>query len=589
MLRRSFLRLRLHIATLLALLLAVCTALAAPKVSGTLSTSTASVGEAVEFELTIEGADAPDEIPVPDVEGLQIQASGQNRQLSIINGNVSNRLILTYSVVPKREGKFTIPAIEVRAGGQLLKTQPATLTVAPGEAVKEAGDLAFAKISLPKKSLFVGEVAPMEVKFFLDASARWSLPKMPTLSGDGFTMRPFDKPVQRNVELGGKTYLVVTFKTVITPGKAGKLNIGPMPAELTVSKPGNRRARRPDPFDDIFGRNFAPPQEITVTAPALEIEVKPLPLAGKPKDFSGAIGKFDFDATGTPQRVKAGEPVNMKLTIKGSGNFDRIGQPQPDDADGWQVYSAKEDFQGDSGATEGMKTFELPVTPLKAKKTMPVFSFSYFDPEAEKYVTLKSAAAPLVVEGALATPTPTPAPATVKTPEAPREQPKPAAQDILANLPDIGPASASFGPALSPAVFFSVMFAPVPLAFAFIAWRRRRGDSRLARIAALKRERAALLARVKGATGRAEVLDAAVKAMRVHVQLENGAVPEDDPSVMLGLRKVDAGTEKVLREIFEARAELLYAGAGRGEDRIGETERDRVLDAVANFERSAKQ
>lgn len=587
MTRRLFFRLRLPFAALLALLFPICAAHAAPKVSGALSSSTASVGEAVEYELTIEGADAPDEIPALNVDGLQIQQMGQNRQLSIINGNVSNRLILTYSVVPKREGKFTIPAVEVRAGGQVLKTQPATLTVAPGEAVQETGDLAFAKISLAKKSLYVGEVAPMEVKFFLDASARWNLPKMPTLSGDGFTMRPFDKPAQRNVELGGKTYLVVTFKTVLTPGKAGKLNIGPMPAELSVSKPGNRRARRPDPFDDIFGRNFAPPQEITVTAPALEIEVKPLPFEGRPKDFSGAIGNFEFDASGTPQRVKAGEPVSMKLTIKGSGNFDRIGQPQLVKADGWQVYSAKEDFQGDSGATEGTKTFELPVTPLTANTMMPVFIFSYFDPEAEKYVTLKSASAPLVVEDAQPSATPTPAP--LKTPDVPREQPKSAEQDILANLPDIGPASAAFAPSFSPAVFFSMMFAPVPLAVLFIAWRRRRNDSKLARITALKREKAALLAQVKSAAGRAEVLDAAVKAMRIHVQLENGAAPEDDASTLLKLRKVDAETEKVLRDIFEARTELLYAGVGRADDRIAETERDRVLDAVTTFERSAKR
>ena len=57
---------------------------------------------------------------------------------------------------------------------------------------------------------------------------------------------------------------------------------------------------------------------------------------------------------------------------------------------------------------------------------------------------------------------------------------------------------------------------------------------------------------------------------------------------MLGSRKLDAETEKALREIFEARAELLYAGA-RESDRISETERDRVLDAVADFERSPRR
>ena len=586
--RRIFPRAKI-LAALLALLCAVFpvphSTAAEPNVRGFLSTNTAGVGDAVEYELTIEG-ELTENPPAPGVDGIEVSGPGVNRQLSIINGNMTHRLILTYQLVPKREGKFTIPALEVRVGGKVLRTLPATLTVAPGGTMKEAGDFAFAKISLAKKSLYVGEVAPMEVRFYLDATARWNLPGMPTPSGDGFTTRPFEKPTERNVTLGGKRYDIATFSTVITPGKAGKISVGPMPANFVVSRL-DRRAQR----FDIFSGGFGPAQELTVTAQELEIEVKPLPVAGRPKDFSGAIGKFEFEATGTPQRVKAGEPVSMKLVIKGSGNFDRIGQPPLAEPDGWTTYSAKQDFKaGDSAGIEGVKTFELPVTPTANKTTMPVFAFSFFDPEAAKYVTLKSAAAPLAVEGAPVIAAATPAPAGVKIPEPPKEQPKPAVQDILANLPDIGAASAAFGPSASPAVFLATLFAPAPVAFVFLAWRRRRSDGKLARIAALRRERASLLSQVKGAAGRAEVLDAAVKAMRIQTQIESGGAAADDDAVaLLGSRKLDAETEKSLREIFEARAELLYAGAARESDRISDRERDRVMDAMANFEKSPKR
>ena len=585
--RRIFFRLPIRLAALVALLLSLCAGFAESKVRGTLSTSTASVGEAVEYELTIEGSESPENPPAPNVDGLELRGTSQSKQLSFVNGNVSNRLILTYTLVPKREGKFTIPALEVRVGARVLKTLPATLTVAPGETMKEAGDLAFAKISLPKNTLYVGEVVPMEVRLYLDGSARWDLRSMPTLNGDGFTTRPFGKPSERNITLDGKTYHLVTFSTVITPGKAGKISIGPVPANLVVSKPSRNSQRF-----DIFGRDAGPAQEMSVSAPVLEIQVKPLPVEGRPKDFSGAIGKFEFEAAGTPQRVKVGEPVSMKLTIRGSGNFDRIGQPPLAEPDGWTTYSAKQNFQaGDSAGTEGVKTFELPVTPTARKTTMPVFAFSFFDPEAAKYVTLKSAAAPLTVEGTPVFAAATPATAAGKNPALPKDEPKtPAVQDILANLPDIGAASAAFGPSISPTVFFAMLFAPVPVAFAFVAWRRRRSDGKIARIAALRRERAGLIARVKNEATRAEVLDAAVKAMRLHTILEcDGAQPDDDASALLGSRKLDAETEKSLREIFEARTELLYAGATRGEDRISERERDRVIEAVANFERSARR
>jgi len=569
---------------LLALLLPLCATAADSKVRGILSSHTASVGESVEYELIIEGSERLENDPTLNVDGLEVRFAGQNRQMSFINGNVSNRLILTYQLVPKREGKFTIPAIEVRLGGQVFKTLPATLTVAPGEKMKEVGDLAFAKIFLPKKSLYVGEVVPMDVRLYLDATSNWDLRAMPAQTGDGFTTRPFGKPAQRNVMLDGKPYTLATFSTVITPGKAGKIAIGPVPANLVVSRP--QRGRQ---AFDLFGRGLGPPTDMTVTAPALEIDVKPLPVAGRPKDFSGAIGKFEFGATGTPERVKVGEPVSMKLTIRGSGNFDRIGQPPLDEPQGWTTYSAKENFSGNEGAgIEGVKTFELPVTPTVAKTTMPVFAFSYFDPETEKYVTQKSAPAPLTVEGVPVIATP--APATAQNSGTPKTEPKtPAVQDILANLPDIGKASAAFGPSLSPAMFFSILFAPVPLAFGFVAWRRRRSDAKLARMAALRRERAGMIAQVKNAANRAEVFDAAVKAVRIAVQLENGTPPDDDAAALLGSRKLDAETEKSMREIFDARTELLYAGAGRGEDRISDIERDRVMEAIARFEKSPKR
>ena len=582
-----FSRLPIHLATLLALLLPLCAARAESNLRITFSANTASVGEAVEMSIVVTGDERASRPEIPAVDGLDISYAGGGQRSSMTFGSNSDfrtEQTFTYVLTPKRDGKFTIPALDVRAGNRVLKTRPATLTVTPVEDMKESGELAFAKVVLPKNTLYVGELVPMEVRLYLDAGARWQY-NMPTPSGDGFTTQPFPKPSERNVRLGGKPYVLVTFTTVVTPGKAGKIGIGPVPVKLAVSKVRRSQAR----FGVEF-QTFDPPQEVTASTPVLEIDVKPLPVVGRPRDFSGAVGKFEFSATGTPGRVKVGEPVSMKLTIRGSGNFDRIGQPPLDEPEGWTTYSAKQEFSGNEGAgTEGVKTFELPVTPTVSKTAMPVFAFSFFDPETEKYVTLKSAAAPLTVEGvpviAGATPAPTGNSAT------PKQEPKtPAVPDILANLPDIGRASAAFGPSLSPAVFFSVLGAPVPIAFAFVAWRRRRGDAKLARIAALRRERAGMISQVKNATNRAAVFDAAVKAVRIHAQLDGGgALPDDDAPALLSSRKLDAETEKSLREIFEARTELLYAGAAHESDRISDTERDRVMDAIASFAKSARR
>ena len=577
------------IRVLVALLLFAGAALAEPRVRGTLSTATAGVGELIEYELTIEGAGAPDDPTFPQVDGLEVRGTSHGSQLSIVNANVSRRVTITYTLVAKREGKFTIPAIEIDVDGKKLKTQPANLVVAPGEATNAAGDLAFANIWVEKKTAYLGEIVPLELRLYLDSDARWNLQAMPPLTGDGFTIQPMGKPSQRDVPLAGKTYHLVTFRTVVTPGKAGRLSIGPVTVPLLVSKPSKNPAQY-----RLFSPRFDSMQEMKVEAPVMEMQVKLLPGEGRPKDFSGAIGKFEFAGTGTPDRVKVGEPVSMKLTIKGRGNFDRIDQPPLADPTGWTTYSAKQNFEpGDVLGTDGVKTFELPVTPTVKKNAMPVFAFSFFDSDAGKYVTLKTAAAPLQVDGE-------PVSASVVAgangsggtkSEQPKEEPKaPAVQDILANLPEPGALAGGYGLHTSPWVLFSAMFAPLPVLLGLLAWRSRKVDAGAQRNAELRREKTSLIARVRKSSDRAEVLDAAARVLQIESALDAGpAAGEGGLADVLAARKLDDAAERAVRELFEARNELLYAGGARGGDRLGESERDRLFEILATYERTARK
>ena len=574
---------------LAALLFFAGVALAEPKVRGSLSTATAGVGELIEYELTIEGASSPDEPTFPQVDGLEVRGTSHGSQLSIVNANVSRRVTITYTLVAKREGKFTIPAIAIEVDGRRMTTQPANLSITPGEATNVAGDLAFANLWVEKKTVYLGEIVPLEVRLYLDAGANWNLQGMPPLAGEGFTIQPMGKPSQRDVPLAGKTYHLVTFRTVITPGKAGKISIGPVTVPLLVSKPSKNAAQY-----RLFSPRFDPMQEMKVEAPALEMQVKLLPAEGRPKDFSGAIGKFEFSGTGTPDRVKIGEPVSVKLTIKGRGNFDRIDQPPLADPSGWTTYSAKQNFEaGDTLGTDGVKTFELPVTPTAKKSSMPVFAFSFFDPDAGKYVTLTSAAAPLQVDGEPL------APAVAVSakenggskPLQPKEEPKaPAVQDILANLPELGAVANGYGLRTSPWILLSAMFAPLPVLLGLLAWRSRKVDASAQRNAELRREKSNLLARVRKSSDRAEVLDAAARVLQIDGALDAGAAAKEGGLAdVLAARKLDDAADRAVRELFEARNELLYAGGARGGDQLGESERDRLLETLAIYERAARK
>jgi hypothetical protein len=552
------------------------------RINGSLSTNNASVGEPVEYALTINGALRSDRVNFPEIDGIEVRQTGNRTayQFGFGSGGSASQATITYTLIPKRAGTFTIPPVEVLQDGQRLQTKSFTLTVAPGKPAVQAGDRAFAEIRL-KRSAFLGEALALEIRVYLDTDYRWRLTQQPILDGNGFTTQPLTKGSERSMELANKEYSMIPLRTVITPVKAGKLTIGPLPLKLLVSRPA---AAQRSPFGLL---QMGPAQEFEVIAPAVELDVKPLPTAGRPATFSGAIGKFEFEGVGTPNRVNVGEPVQMKLTISGEGNFDRISTPELADPKGWRVYDAEHQFEkSDDLGLGGVKTFSLPVAPTTHKKEMPQFAFAFFNPDTEKYETVLTAAAPLTVTGAAP---PAESSATAAPPDAAPAAPVPTAQpqDILGILPQPGAALIS-GPHLSPVMLAALVVAPLPILVGLMILRARRGDPRARQLRDLRHEKSELLQRVRHATDRGEMYDAAARLLQLETALvTNKSAHACELPDILAARRLTSETVQAVETLFTQRADLVYAGGSRNADPVRETERDRVLEILSTYERSS--
>ena len=141
-------------------------------------------------------------------------------------------------------------------------------------------------------------------------------------------------------------------------------------------------------------------QVIDVKTNGASIDIKPLPTAGRPPSFSGAVGDFTLTTSAQPTKARTGDPVSMKVEIKGLGNFDRIERPALTNTDGWRAYQPSEETQAlDDLGLSAVKTFTFPLVPAKPVDSLPTVEFSYFDPNAEKYVTLKSSPINIEIEG----------------------------------------------------------------------------------------------------------------------------------------------------------------------------------------------
>src|SRR5580765_8521671 len=183
----------MHCRILLAFFAAIAVAQIAradsPSVTAVLSNSEVTVGETVELQIKVTGpgdARPPEEI---SIDGLEIHSTGTSRQFEIHNFSTNSSVTYNYTILPLRAGRFKIPPQTVHAGGKILRTPELALNVAdapsqqtttrPGRNTQSqstnAHDLVFAELIVPKKTAYVGEIVPVQIRIGFDARVQHGL------------------------------------------------------------------------------------------------------------------------------------------------------------------------------------------------------------------------------------------------------------------------------------------------------------------------------------------------------------------------------------------------------------------------------
>src|SRR5437660_838678 len=594
---------------------AVCAFADSPSVTAVLSNSEAAVGETVQLQIRVTGgrsADAPEKIAV---DGLQIYRTGTSQHFEMNNFNVTSSVIYDYAILPMKAGTFKIPPQTIRLGSNALHTPALTLNVtdSPGrssssrsnrEAQPEnANHLVFAELVVPKKVAFVGEMVPAEIRLGFDPHARPELTDAPEIAGQGFTTQKLQQS-QHNLEtINGKSYDVVTFKTAIAATRTGKFEIGPVKAKARVSVPRRQatpRSRSPfdlfnldDPLSDPF---FADPlgrlaerREVEMESEPATFEVKPLP-PNAPPNFSGGVGTFAMTTEAKPKRLQVGDPITVTSTVSGRGNFDRVNAPALEDDQGWHKYPSSSKFkQDDEVGISGAKTFETVISPNEKKQALPPLVFSYFDPVKENYVTLRSDAMPITVEGGAA-----PAPAVIASQPGPAAtvaasaKPSPKPQDILYQLTERPKVAQSFTPLYKRPLFWPAQLVPLLVLPGLIGWKAtqaRRENREAQRIAALRHEAAELMQKLRrNDSSPQEYFSQASRAVRVKTALARNIDPNAvDAETAATAFDLDENERTQLRRLFERSDELRYSGAPNGAETISPESRREVLDLLENL------
>jgi hypothetical protein len=606
-----------------AIALAQSATAATPSVTAVLSNSSVAVGQAVEMQIRVSGGGAtvPRDIAV---DGLEIHQTGTSSQIEMQNFDISQKVTYSYTILPLKSGTFRIPPQTVKVGGSSLRTPELELTVTAGSSSgsmnsghgnaptgqRQNAKLAFAEILVTKPTAYVGEIVPVEVRLAFYSHARARLVEGPEIPSQGFTMQKLQAPDQPRMEtISGNPYQVLTFKTAIAGARPGKFEIGPVQAGaimIVPRQPGSRpRSSSPfdlfnldDPFSDPF---FTDPysalgqqEKITLKSEPASVEVKPLP-PNAPPSFAGAVGNFSLHVDANPKSVQVGDPITVTATISGRGNFDRVTAPALPDAKGWHSYPPSSKFkQDDDIGISGSKSFDVVLSPNERKDSIPPLEFSYFDPVSEKYVSLKSSAIPIHVEGeapAAASPA-----ASVQSSAAPAAAPSATPQvsakpgEILSQLDERPLGAGSFTPLFLTKNFWLAQLVPLFVVIGLLIWRRqtaRRRNASAVRIAALHREADDLRRKLRRDDSRpADFFADASRAIQIKTALMSNTDPERiDAAAAAKVLRADQNADERIRRIFDRRDELRYSGSSNGFDLLGPDEREQLIQFVEELAR----
>lgn len=349
----------------------------------------------VDFIMNDDG----DNFTPPNFDGFRV-VGGPSQQVSQswINGRSSFQKSYSYYLLPLQKGTLTIRQASVEINGHIYKTNPVKINVTnaieqpkdPNNAPQiSANDALHLVAEVSKTNPYINEPITVVYKLYFSYNigiSNWRELNKPKYNNFWSQNIDIKELVAEEGKYDGERYrYVVLRKTVLYPQKSGKLEIEPLSLDLDVQLPTNRR--------DVFGRVQVVEDSKRVSAPSRIVTVKPLPEAGKPEDFSGAVGNFSFKVTPSKTTLKNGESLELKVTVTGKGNLKLFDLPKPVVPNSFEMYDPvhSENVQTPlSGMTGSIIDSYTIIPQFKGKYPIKQMSFSYFDLGTNSYKRIAS-------------------------------------------------------------------------------------------------------------------------------------------------------------------------------------------------------
>jgi hypothetical protein len=248
------------------------------------------------------------------------------------------------------------------------------------------------RLEVSKNNCYVGEPILATYKLCTRLRSKSKVVKQPQFNGCTVVELTGDDQDQHVEKINGIQYNVFVIRKVqLMPLEAGKLALPTASVEnmVTFYEGGNLNYR-----DLYYTPSSVPAEEqvVTLLNKPVTIDVKslpPLPLVGN-ADFSGAVGSFDASVAIKENAITTNTTNHLLFIIEGKGNLQQVKIPVTKWPKGIEAFEATEQNEEDKSGfpVKYKKTFSFPfIANKKGNYTFPPVEFTYFDNNANRYIT----------------------------------------------------------------------------------------------------------------------------------------------------------------------------------------------------------
>jgi hypothetical protein len=260
------------------------------------------VGESLQLQLRVQGSPDGDPDLSPLTADWEVLSRSQSSQMQIINGDFSRSQITTLSLMPRRGGDLTIPALCF--GSDCSTPLPIKVTAAG----KDSGGTEVAELLLetevaPDKVFSQGQVL-LRVRLLHRVDLLQGSLSDPQPTGVDAMMQKLGEDRSYETRRGGHSYQVIERSYALFPQASGTLNIPPLQFDGEIGRASFGRSGKRI-------RKFSDPIRVEVLPP-------PADLGGRAWIPARSLLLSD-DWQEKELKLTVGEPATRTLTLKAEG------------------------------------------------------------------------------------------------------------------------------------------------------------------------------------------------------------------------------------------------------------------------------